>query len=170
MSKMPLDDPSIVATLKTIHQVGAHIIVASARGYSMMSATENQFQQDGILNLIEESAIKTPSDHIGFPGFYMPTPWNNKPVRRIAYEHGILYLSGQNKGIMLQQFLTKTHQTNNITKIIFVDDTFQNVKDVAAAYQLDPKASTQKINVISIHYTRLAAHKAAFLMSKKLQH
>lgn len=169
MSKMPLDDPSIVATLKTVHQIGAHVVIASARGYSMMNPTENQFQRDGILHLIEESAIKTPTDHIGFPGFYMPTPWNNKPVRRIAYEHGILYLAGQNKGIMLQQFLKKTHQTNHINKIIFVDDTYQNVKDVAAAYQLDPKASTQKINVISIHYTRLANHKAAFLKSKTLQ-
>lgn len=163
-SKMPLDDPTIPAALQTAQQMGAHIIVSSARGYSMSDATENQFQQDGILNFIEKNAIKTPTDHIDFPGYYFPTPWGKhvKP-RRIAYIHGTLYLSGQNKGIMLKQFLAKTNETNNITKIIFVDDTYQNVLDVAKAY-----ANTPNVNVISVHYTRLAEHKAIFKTDKAL--
>jgi hypothetical protein len=91
----------------------------------------------------------------------MPTPWSTAPVRPIAYEHGILYLAGLNKGVMLQQFLAKTHETHHIRHIIFVDDTMQNVIDVAKAFKNDPS-----VNVVSIHYTRLEAHKAALTTGK----
>lgn len=159
--QMPLDDPAILDTLKTADKIGMNIVVVSARDYSDTGATEKQFQQDGILNLIEKNAIRTPSDHIGFPGYYMPTSWHKKPIRRIAYEHGILYLSGQNKGEMLKQFLAKTNNTKHITHIIFVDDTMQNDIAVAKAY-----ANNSHVNVICIHYTRLAAHKKALTHGK----
>jgi len=57
--------------------------------------------------------------------------------------------------------LSKTGNTKRIHDIIFVDDTMQNVTDVANAYAKDPA-----VHVISIHYIGLAAHKAAFLTGK----
>lgn len=167
MSEMPLTDKTIPAALQLTHQRGAYIVVASARGYDMMNATEKQFKDNGILNIIKESAIPTPRDHISFPGFYMPTPWRKEPVRPIAYVHGILYWEGQNKGVMLQQFLAKTKKTNAIKEIIFVDDQHSNVVDVAKAYKNDPH-----VHVISVYYTKLKEHKAEFLTgknAKKLQ-
>lgn len=166
MSAMPLDDPAIPAALQTISDVGAHVIVASARGYNMTDTTESQLAQDGILNAIETRALPTKrhGKEISFPGDYMPTQWSPASVRPIAYEHGILYLAGQNKGIMLQQFLAKTHETKHIRDIIFVDDTMQNVTDVANAYQDDPS-----VNVLCIHYTRLEAHKAALTTGKDVK-
>lgn len=167
MSRMGVDDPAIPDALKTADKIGVNTLVASARGYDMMGATEVQFSQDHIFKPIEKNALKTDGGHISYPGFYLPTAWNNKPVRLISYVHGVLYLAGQNKGVMLQQFLAKTGNTKRIHDIIFVDDTMQNVKDVANAYAKDPA-----VHVISIHYIRLAAHKAAFLTgknAKKLQ-
>lgn len=161
MSRMVIDDPAIPETLKTADKLGMNMIVASARGYDMMGATEVQFSQDHIFKLIEKNAIKTDGNHISYPGFYFPTAWNKKPTRPISYVHGTLYLAGQNKGIMLQQFLEKTNNAHKIRIIIFVDDTMQNVKDVANAYAKDPA-----VHVISVHYTRLSAHKAAFLTGK----
>jgi hypothetical protein len=161
MSKMPLTDSHIPVTLKIAQQQGIKTIVASARGYDMVNPTETQFTQDGIFDLIRNNAIKTPDDHTGFPGIYNPAKWNNKSVRAIAYVHGILYLAGQNKGVMLQQFLAKTKNTRKIRMIIFVDDTMQNVKEVASAYAKDAN-----MNAVSIHFTRLASHKAAFLSGK----
>ncbi len=161
MSKMVLDDPAIPNTLKTADKLGVNTVVATARGYDMISATEVQFNQDHIFKLIEKNAIKTDGNHISYPGFYLPAAWNDKPIRPIAYVNGILYLAGQNKGMMLKQFLAKTGNTKHIREIIFVDDTMQNVTDVANAYANDPS-----VHVISIHYTRLAARKAAFLTGK----
>ncbi|MCX7121222.1 MAG: DUF2608 domain-containing protein [Gammaproteobacteria bacterium] len=168
MSKMTLVDSQIPSALKMANQKGSFTLVASSRGYRMSGATEAQFTHDNILKFIEKGAITTHSDHISFPGIYLPKPWGGKdPLRHIAYIHGVLYLAGQNKGEMLQQFLDKTNQKNNIRSIIFVDDTEQNVVDVANAYKNDPT-----VNVISIHYTKLKEHKAAFLSgknAKKLQ-
>ena len=48
-----------------------------------------------------------------------------------------------------------------------MDDTFQNVKDVASVYK-----NTKNVQVISLHYLRMQKHKAAFLTgknAKKLQ-
>lgn len=156
MRKMPLDDPSIPLALHTAQNRGAHILVVSAREYSMINATEQQFQQDGILKIIEKNAIKTPTGHISFPGFYFPTPWNQHlHPRYVAYMHGILYVAGQDKGVLIKQFLAKTNETKKIRSIIFVDDTFALVKQVARAYKNDPK-----VNVMAIHFVRLAQHKA----------
>ena len=161
-SKMVLDDPAIPTTLKTVSARGAHVIVVTDRGYRMAGATENQFTHDRILNAIEKSAVKTKQNHISYPGFYFPKKWGKDAPRHIAYLHGVLYVSGQNKGDMIKQLLTKTNETKEINAIIFVDDTLQNVKDVANAYKNNPA-----VDVIAVHFTRLAAHKAAFLKGKK---
>lgn len=161
-SHMVLDDPAIPDTLKTAGTLGVHTIVITDRGYSMIDATQQQFISDNILSVIEKNAIKTSADQVSFPAFYFPTQWRKKDApRRIAYENGVLYDSGQNKGVMLKQFLNKTNETKNIHTIIFVDDAMKNIKAVAAAYKNDPA-----VHVIAIHFTRLAAHKAAFLTGK----
>lgn len=155
-SKMPLDDPAIPTALHAAANRGAHILVVSARGYSMLNATEEQFQQDGILKIIEHNAIKTSSGHISFPAYYFPHPWNKHlHPHRIAYTHGVLYVAGQDKGVLIKQFLAKTNETKNIRSIIYVDDTLSLVKQVARAYKNDPH-----VNVIAIHFIRLAHHKS----------
>lgn len=161
IDKMPLDDSSIPSALNTAAKRGAKVVVATARDYFDLDATENQLQQDGILNVIEKCAIRTPTDHTSYPGYYFPNSWNKHKSRLIAYVHGVLYLAGQNKGEMIKQFLAKTHQRKNIHEIIFVDDTLQNVIDVANTYKNNPH-----VHVISIHYLRLAKHKLAFTHGK----
>ena len=161
MSSMPLTDPTIPSTLENADKLGVSTIMVTARGYDMISETENQLSQDNILSLMENGAIKTPSGHISFPGYYYPTPWNNNKPREIAYINGGLYVAGQDKGVMIKQFLEKTEQTNKISTIIFVDDTYQNDVDVANAYKNDPN-----VNVICVYYTRLKARKEAFLTGK----
>lgn len=161
MSQMPLVSPNVMETLKLAKQRGIRILVASARGENMVNATETQFSQDHILKLIESDTIKTPSGHVSFPGAYMP----KHGVRPIVYQNGTLFLSGQNKGVMMQDFLQKTKLSNTITHIIFVDDTFKNDQQMAAAFHKNPL-----INVDCIYYTHLKAHKANFLHGKNAGH
>lgn len=167
MSQMTLTDPAIPGALRAADQRGVSTLVMTDRGYRMIYPTENQFAKDDILAAIERDAVKTKTDHISMPGFYFPSPWKQNTPRHIAYEHGILYVSGQNKGVMLHQFLNKTDDTKQITHIIFVDDTYKNDQDVFNAYKNDPK-----ISVTCVYFTRLKAHKAAFTKgknAKKLQ-
>lgn len=167
MSKMVLTDLFIPNTLKTADKRGVYTLVTTARGYNMLGATEKQLTQDGILHLIEKNALHTTTNHIGFSEVYYPHQWNNKPVRRIAYSQGILYLAGLNKGEMIKQFLSKIKQTNIIHIIIFVDDTYKNIIDVSNSYK-----NNSSVHVICVYYTKLKAHKAEFLTgknAKKLQ-
>ncbi|MCX7124947.1 MAG: DUF2608 domain-containing protein [Gammaproteobacteria bacterium] len=85
MSQMPLVDPQTPSTLQAADNRGAFIVVASARGSDMSNATETQFQQDGIFNLIKQAAIKTPTGHTSFPGEYLPDSWQETPVRLIQF-------------------------------------------------------------------------------------
>lgn len=163
LSSMPIVESDIPAILQTAHDLKMPMVVTSARGYQMIAATEKQFSEDNILNVIEDSAVKTAKNKISYAGNYIP----EGATRPVAYENGILYLAGQNKGLMLEDFLAKTGQTNNIHEIIFVDDATKNVSDVANAF-----ANNSAVDVISVHYTYLEKHKADFLTgrdSKKLQ-
>lgn len=162
VSNMTLTDPLIPKTLKTADKRGVSVLVVTDRGYRMVYATENQFKDDRILTLIETDAIKTSSEQISFPGFYFPKEWDNKKTNHIAYVHGTLYVAGQNKGVMIQQFLQKTDKTHRVQEIIFVDDTLQNVKDVADEYKNNPN-----VDAICIHFTRLAKLKMAFFKGKR---
>ncbi|MDP1573812.1 MAG: DUF2608 domain-containing protein [Coxiellaceae bacterium] len=161
MSSMPLTDPAIPSTLENANKLGVSTVMVTARGYDMISETENQLSQDHILSIIENGALKTPTNHISFPDYYYPTPWNGNSPRQIAYVNGGLYVAGQDKGVMIKQFLEKTEQTTRISNIIFVDDTYQNDVDVANAYKNDPN-----VNVVCVYYTRLSARKEAFLTGK----
>src|SRR3989338_8473058 len=160
-TNMLLADPLIPETLKTADKLGVTTMIVTDRGYRMVEATESEFNHDRILNLIQKGAIETPMHHISFPGFYFPAQWDKKAVRHIAYVHGTLYVAGQNKGEMIKQFLEKTNETHRIQQIIFVDDTLNNVVDVANIYKNDPR-----VNAICIHFTRLAKIKQAFFKGK----
>jgi len=162
-SDAPVVESDIPAILKTAQQLKMPMLVETARNYETIPATETEFSNDGILNIIENTALKTPSNNISFPGYYIP----EGATRPVAYENGILYCAGQNKGLMLQDFLNRIKQVDNIHEIIFVDDTQKNVTDVASAYESDTA-----INVIGVYYTYLEAQKNAFTIgpdAKKLQ-
>ncbi|OGT25869.1 MAG: hypothetical protein A3I77_01240 [Gammaproteobacteria bacterium RIFCSPLOWO2_02_FULL_42_14] len=165
-SNMPLAESDIPAVLKLAHDRGVSVLVETARGYNLIPATEQQFSNDHILSLIEASAILSKTGHISFAGDYFPKKELGLTTHRaIAYENGVLYVAGQNKGIMLKEFLEKTGKSSQFTHIVFLDDTYQNIVDVAAAYQQMPN-----VDVDSLHDLHLQEHKSQFMHSKKLQH
>lgn len=162
VTKSVLTDPAIPVVLTKANQQGVFTLVLTARGYQMIAATEKQLQADNILALIEKNAlIISSNNNISLPGFYLPTPWDKKPVRKVAYTDGIFYAAGQNKGVMLQELLSKTAQKNQIHHIIFIDDTYQNDVDMANAYKND-----SNVDVTCIYFTRLTARQNAFISGK----
>lgn len=163
LSEMPLVQKDIPTVLEYAQDHGVKILAATARGYQMAQATMRQFQEDRILKFFKDNAIITPKGGNGFVSTYLP----ERGSRKILYQNGMLYLAGQNKGLMLKDFLKKTNMTHKITHIIFVDDTLKNDQQVAAAYQHD-----QHVTVTCIYYTHLKTHKLAFtkgLKAKELQ-
>lgn len=169
---MVYTDASIPAVLATLSKSGVRLLVETARGPSAASATSNQFEKlpvkdsryANFMELIDDNALLGKHSHISaIASPYQPC--RSPGARPTSYQQGVFYAAGQNKGNMLKCFLQRT-ESSSIENIVFIDDTLQNVEDVANAFE------NSRLKVIAIHYTALSAHKAALTkgdMAKKYQ-
>ncbi len=148
------DLPQIIVNLQ---RQGIKTLVLTARGPSLRMTTLRQLRQAGF-QFEQHDLI---SNH-GFANTYAPYSLQHisrsginqhkvqqlklKTPRKIFYHNDILYISGQNKGIMLQTFLHRIHQ--NYQAIVFVDD---QTKNTNAVYQI----WKNKTNLTTYRYSRL---------------
>lgn len=162
INDMPYTDDIIPSVLSELPQKGSKLMVLTARGVTNVSATESQFQdlymtdanKINFLSFIKRHALVGKKSRISsIAGPIQPRDCNAK--RPFAYQQGVMYVAGQNKGEMLQCLLART-ESKHIKNIIFVDDTLQNVEDVYASFE-----HSKKYNVYAYHYTKLEAHKNA---------
>jgi hypothetical protein len=167
INDMPYTDSHIPSILASLTDKGAKLLVLTARGHSNLSASESQFTDlpahqnsaKNFLSFIRDNALKGRKS--GIASFAGPTiPSSCQLKRPIAYQQGVMYASGQNKGEMLKCLLGET-ESGQITKIAFIDDTLKNVEDVYSAYELN-----KHYNVKAMHYTLLAKHKQALTKGK----
>jgi len=146
-------------------------LILSARGSAWEQLTEQQMKNAGFD--VQKNEISN-----GFTGTYMPYNLNNisvsgltaqdastaklKNPRAVAFEDGIFYGSGQNKGIMLKTLLAKVGQ--QYKAVIFIDDTQANTDNMWAIYQNDPT-----VNMNCVRYSYDDSLKAAFAAEDKTQ-
>lgn len=170
MSNMVYTDPEIHPVLTRLSGAGVRLLVATARGAANVNATEQQFSQlagaghqagPTLLQLIASSGLQMwPVNQAGFTSPVKPC--NIPGSRPVAFQNGIYYLAGQNKGLMLSCLLTQYEYANPfspslpITHIVFIDDTRQNVEDVYEFFKENPR-----YQVKALHYTALDKHKEA---------
>ncbi|RED10643.1 DUF2608 domain-containing protein [Pontivivens insulae] len=161
LNNMDYADPSIPDALRQLTRMGAKLLVITARDTDVVSATQGQFDHLSIPNegsLLEMISGNAPvwqasgvpsmagTEGAGFCDITTP----------VAYQDGIVYATGQNKGEVLNCFLGKAEVTS-IDQIIFIDDTMANVQDVYNSFLDSPD-----YDVAAVHLTQLAAHKQAF--------
>ncbi len=167
---MPYTDKKIPQVLDDLVKDGVRLMVETARGDANISATERQFSVlntksqygNNLGTLISNNSLMF-NDHPSLPSPYRACQIPNKNAKTpISYRNGVMYLSGQNKGVILKCMLERYNsQSNNpITKVVFLDDTKKNVKDVAKAFEGKDNGNN-KYNVHALYYTLLEAHKDA---------
>jgi len=161
---MEYTEEDVPTVLQSLVNSQVRLLVLTARGTDTSAATANQFSHHvlsgknskylNFLDLISQNALVGKKSSI--PGIASPyQPCGNVKARAVSYQNGVMYVAGQNKGQMLKCLLEAT-DSSTIQNIIFIDDTYENVKDVYEAFK-----TTKMANVISIHYTALSAHKDA---------
>ncbi len=167
-TNMQVTDPALPALLSDLTDSGMRLIVETARGSEVVNATERQLsalavsdsQTTDMLALVRKSALTF--DDGGIPsidGPFQPCAING--ARPVTYQQGVMYLAGQNKGLMLKCLLRlygadqDSREAMPIRNVVFVDDTPKNVDNVVAAFQDEPK-----ITVKAFHYSAFDAHKA----------
>lgn len=164
MNDMPYTEQDVPQVINELSKLGVRLLVETARGSDTASATSRQFTKLSVkdpkyknfMSLIQKNAL--PATKSSIPSIaspYIPRckQAGSKP-RLISYQQGVMYVAGQNKGKMLQCLLKRT-ESSSIKNIIFIDDTLENVIDIAEAFE------SSKFNVTALHYTALTGHKNA---------
>lgn len=174
LSDMVFTEESIPSVLNTLTQQGVRLLVETARGSSDVSSTQRQFRalnsaRDGetFEQFIQQNALVFQSGYV--TSLASPyAPCRIPGSRPISYSQGMMFLAGQNKGVMLKCFVQHYNQNAvqaglglRIKNIVFLDDTLENVTHVYDAFKMDPE-----VRVRAYHYTALQPHKAALTMGK----
>lgn len=166
MNYMSYTEKDIPQTLRSLTKSGSHLLVETARGVENLSATANQFSNltvtgpnpEILLEFISKNSLTGTKS--GTSSIASPFNTCSRLKRPIAYQQGIMYLAGQDKGVALKCFLDKTN-SSFIKYIVFIDDTLENVENVIKEFK-----NQTKITVKAFHYTALEAHKLALTKGK----
>jgi hypothetical protein len=165
LSDMEYTAEQVPKTLNTLSRQGVRFLVETARGNGNVSSTERQFSKlsmsssESLQSFIKQHSLVFSQDNIASkPSPY--DPCEDKKMRAITYQNGVMYLAGQDKGKNLKCLLKQYNQQQavhtKITHIVFIDDTLKNVESVARAFK-----NSKEYTVNAIHYTALAEHKLA---------
>ncbi len=173
MNNMPYTDKNIPAVLSRLSSKGVRLMVETARGNSNVESTISQFEnlstpKGNFMSLIQDNSLLFGPNNS--PSLASPFLACNIPgSRAITYQQGVMYLSGQNKGIMLKCMMTQyendsvsTGEGFLVSDIVFIDDTLENVLDVYEAFKND-----KKYRVHALHYSAFDKHKAELTKGPK---
>ena len=165
---MQVTDPALPELLSELTDSGMRLIVETARGSDVVNATERQLsaltgvdsQKLDMLSLVKGAALTfSDGDIPSLEGPFLPCAING--ARPVTYRQGVMYLAGQNKGLMLKCLL-RLYTANQdgreampIRNIVFVDDTPKNVDAVVVAFRNEPD-----VTVKAFHYSAFDTHKA----------
>lgn len=167
-TNMQITDPALPGVVTELTSSGMRFIVETARGSDTVNATERQLSAltspDGksynMLALVRATALTfADADLPSIESPFQPCSMNG--TRPVTYRQGVMYLAGQDKGLMLKCLLRLNaadadgREAMPVRQIVFVDDTPKNVDDVVAAFRDEPD-----ITVKAFHYSAYDAHKA----------
>ncbi len=162
INDMDYAEDAIPNVLNKLTASGVKLLGLTARSPTDVSATEQQFS-----NLAVQINGSTKKDFLSFMNAHALKNKHNKlaslagpfipkecgATRGVSYQQGVMYVAGQNKGLMLQCLLNKV-ESSAIKNIYFIDDTLKNVVDVNNAFK-----DNKNYNVKSLHYTFLQQKK-----------
>ena len=169
ISNMSYTEENVPGLLQRLASRGVRLLVEAARGSTEVSATERQYNQlqtpgDTPLTFLElisnNSLVMGAGNSTSLPGPFIPC--GIPGTRPVSYQQGIMYLAGQNKGVILQCLLqyyelrVKLNPGLPVKHIVFIDDDEKNVEDVFQAFK---HSVAYKVQVL--HYTALQRHKRA---------
>lgn len=178
ITNMNYTEAVIPGVLDELTQKGVRLMVETARGNSDVASTDHQFSElsvsnDGnaiidFANLIQVNAPVFKQGNIASLASPFDSCATSEVTRSITYRQGVVYVSGQNKGVILKCLIDRynseisaSDSVMKIKNIIFIDDTLANVTDVFKAFD-----GNTTFNVQALHYTALTKHKANLVSGK----
>ncbi|MFT4076813.1 MAG: DUF2608 domain-containing protein [Asticcacaulis sp.] len=164
LTTMTPTQPDAAAQVKRLQAAGIAVYALSARGSDLRGATETALKANDIdLSAAPECGPplcvrrgNLTDAEIRQAAKKARITVQAKPYRPVTVSDGVMMLSGQNKGVMLG-LLLKSLKGRGYDDIYFVDDTFQNIRNVQGA------APEIKPEIHPYSYERLWPETAAFM-------
>ncbi|ESQ84788.1 hypothetical protein AEAC466_06950 [Asticcacaulis sp. AC466] len=164
LSTLSPTQPDAAQQVRRLQTAGIAVYALSARGSDLRGATEAALKANGIdLSSAPECGppLCVRRGNLGDAEIRRAAKRarisvQTKPYRPVTVSDGVMMLSGQDKGVMLG-ILLKSLKGHRYTDVYFVDDTFQNVRNVQAA------APEMKADIHLYSYERLWPATAAFM-------
>lgn len=145
----PVENNTIKA-VKALQQANHPSIILTARGPSSFDATIRELNRQNLSFKKSSKLLKA--------GNFEPVSIPN--AKTVSFSRGVMMATGQDKGIVLKDFLAL--QQANPKVIIFVDDVYKNIENMARAFK-----NENNFHAIAIHYTNTAAQVRDFEESDK---
>jgi hypothetical protein len=172
MTNMRLAEPRIASDVKELGQLGVRAFALTSRGLDMRDITLREFSRSQF-----DLASIAPGSKDGTASRYTPydlkdpetygitaddvTKFKLNTAKPVIYDHGIMFTSGQHKGVMLKTFLKK--YSLGIKSVIFVDDRPHHLDGVRAALAGLP------IDVTTVQYQHEKDRIASFHAGDKFE-
>jgi hypothetical protein len=121
-------EANMADVVKAIQEMKVKSFILTSRGSELRNDIEIELVRGGM-----DFTDSAPGPKGGYTGTYLPEGIEHP--REVSYQSGILMGSGQNKGVILKNFLKKIGA--KYKTIIFVDDTLRNIENVENEYKDD---------------------------------
>ncbi|WP_432464302.1 DUF2608 domain-containing protein [Agarivorans sp. QJM3NY_33] len=133
-----LTEESVPSLISQWQKDGYTMMALTSRSPKYRAATERELLNKGIDFNVTALA----------PAGQTSPVYREVTKRELSYAKGVMMTTGMNKGTMLEYILKKTGRS--FDKIIFIDDSAKNIKNVDAAYK-----DSKDVDVSLFHYTRV---------------
>lgn len=139
-----------IELVKALQQANHPSIILTARGTGSQDSTLRELNRYSL-------SFKKSSKILKAGNF---EPESIPQAKTVSFSRGVMMATGQDKGIVLKDFLAL--QQANPKVIIFVDDAYRNIENMARAFKND-----KNFHAIAIHYTNTALQVRDFEESDK---
>ena len=172
MTKMRLAEPQIASDVKEFGKLGVRAFALTSRGPDMRDITHREFSRNQF-----DLASVAPGPKNGVVGRYVPYDLNDVEAygltaddvtkfklsnpKAVVFDQGIMFTSGQHKGVMLKTLLKKF--SIDIKSVIFVDDRPHHLDGVRSALAELP------IDVTTVQYQHEKERIAVFHANDKAE-
>lgn len=135
LAKMKPTDPMVPEWLANLRNRGVPMMILTARGSDFNRVTQQQLLQAGLADDFAKDGVAVEGGEATVAGAFYPCGDSHAFSRSVAYQHGVYYASGQNKGRLLRCFIQRhVSRPESIKAVVFVDDTRKNIDDMAVAF------------------------------------
>ncbi len=153
-----------MSVLEHLRVQGVYLMAITARSDDMNHITQQQLSREKLSQYFQKSGLPITYRASANSCSFIPCDHSTrKYFQAVAYEYGVYYSAGKNKGQLLQCFLTRQAAHTAIKAVFFIDDSKININHIVSSM------SGMSLDGTAFWYTRLLK-KHKYIQNSSLEH